>query len=574
MLAVISIWAYTLAAAGLVGWAGSRILQKLLKFNSAHSLPFAVHWLMGMGLLTCVLSFLSLVLPLSWLAQLIVLALTLAAFLAWQKGRWQSIRHAARDLLHLPRLILALLILAAGTILILATAVPFNSDTGLYHAQTIRWIETYPAVPGLANFQSRLGFNSSWLLAQASFSFAFLGIQSFHLNTSALFLVASLYFGMAVCNLARGSRRYSDWMRAIFFPLVFYILSSEISSPGNDAPVALITWIVTAEWLAFFEERHPAEDLRPVVLSLISVYAVTIKLSALPLAGFGVAVMAARLFRRQWRGALFTAGLAVLFLLPWMARSVLLSGYLLYPYAGIDIFNVDWKVPPAMVQYEAETIRDWAIIPRSSVERVQSMSLRARTIEWWLNQTVNRRGILLADLAAPFLYLILAFWGRLRPFLAGLFKTAWPVWLATYVGLVYWFFSAPDFRFGEGPILAGLALAVAPLAVALQEKVSFFRRALPWAVVAILAAYQGFMLVSSVDVKTLPQRLLLPADYPMSPTRPCVADQVTILIPEEISYGLCWYGVFPCIPYCNQQFERRGTGWQDGFRYKEPVSSP
>ena len=34
-------------------------------------------------------------------------------------------------------------------------------DTTLYHASAIRWIEEYGVVPGLANLQSRYGYNSA-----------------------------------------------------------------------------------------------------------------------------------------------------------------------------------------------------------------------------------------------------------------------------------------------------------------------------------------------------------------------------------------------------------------------------
>ncbi len=575
MLAVAVIWAYLLASAGFAGWAGCRLLAVLLNIKEDTRISFPLQWLLGLAILTCLFSFLSLVMPMNALAQLIVLALTLLAFFIWLQARKFSLRQFASPVLQEPLPVLALLLLAALTLLLLSTSVPSNFDTGLYHAQAIRWIETYPAVPGLANFHSRLGFNSSWLLTQALFSFAFLGIQSFHLNTSVLFLAASIYFGMGVRNLWRGSRRYSDWLRTLFFPLVFYILSSEVSSPGNDAPVTLITWISMAEWLAFFEDGRPARDIRPAVLTLLSFYTVTIKLSALPLAGFGLgALILLDLSHRQWRSSLVTGGLAVLFLLPWMARSAVLSGYLVYPFPAIDIFQFDWKVPRPRVQLESEIIRAWAVLPRQSLERVASLSFRARTVEWFMNQTANQRWILLLDLAAPFLYLGLAVWGKLRASPVNLFKMAWPVWLATYAGLIYWFFSAPDYRFGAGYVIAGLALSVAPLLLFIQAKGPKISRYLPWLVAGVLIAYQGYMLASSLDLKSLPQRLLLPADYPSSPTQPCQADRQTIFIPEEIAYGQCWYGVFPCLPYCNQEFELRGAGWQDGFRYKAAAPPP
>ena len=43
-------------------------------------------------------------------------------------------------------------------------------DSGLYHAQAIRWIEEYGVVPGLANLHCRLAYNSSAFLLTALYS--------------------------------------------------------------------------------------------------------------------------------------------------------------------------------------------------------------------------------------------------------------------------------------------------------------------------------------------------------------------------------------------------------------------
>jgi hypothetical protein len=51
---------------------------------------------------------------------------------------------------------------------------PGHFDTYLYHMSSIQWIEQYRAVPGLANVQERLGFNSSIFVLSAGFSFYFL----------------------------------------------------------------------------------------------------------------------------------------------------------------------------------------------------------------------------------------------------------------------------------------------------------------------------------------------------------------------------------------------------------------
>ena len=68
------------------------------------------------------------------------------------------------------------LILLAAVALIVFVPV-FNSctkemyryDLGLYYLKTIRWIEGFAIVPGLANVQDHLGFNQSAFLATSFF---------------------------------------------------------------------------------------------------------------------------------------------------------------------------------------------------------------------------------------------------------------------------------------------------------------------------------------------------------------------------------------------------------------------
>ena len=68
-------------------------------------------------------------------------------------------------------------------------------DTGLYHAQSIRWIEEYGVVPGLGNLHTRLAYNSASFCLSALYSFAFLGGQSYHCVAGFLaFLLAVVCF--------------------------------------------------------------------------------------------------------------------------------------------------------------------------------------------------------------------------------------------------------------------------------------------------------------------------------------------------------------------------------------------
>jgi hypothetical protein len=46
----------------------------------------------------------------------------------------------------------------------MATGICHFGDTGMYHLPMVRWLVSYPIVPGLANLHGRVGFNKSSLL--------------------------------------------------------------------------------------------------------------------------------------------------------------------------------------------------------------------------------------------------------------------------------------------------------------------------------------------------------------------------------------------------------------------------
>ena len=167
--------AYLYGSATLIG------LCCLLRVDLPQTGALSIALLTGIMVLTILAMIANLFLPLSTIYVLILLWGALV--IVFQKR--------LRAPVSLPRyqpIIWAVLILAFLTVLENATHTPANPDTGLYHAQTIRWFETYRIVPGLGNLHERLALNSSWLVLNASLSAAFLRLRSFHLMGGVLFL--------------------------------------------------------------------------------------------------------------------------------------------------------------------------------------------------------------------------------------------------------------------------------------------------------------------------------------------------------------------------------------------------
>ena len=498
-------------------------------------------------------------------------ALTLALFtlgglliLAWE---WKVDRlNSLKAFWQVPTtgkgwLLIALLLI--GLVLDLSTRRAANPDTGIYHAQAIRWIETYPAVPGLGNLHTRLAFNSAWLVANAQFSLAFLGIQSFH-ALPGLFM--AVFGWVALAGLRRISQRAarpSDWVKALLLPLAFFTIATESSSPGTDFPAILLVWFVLIEWMA--EQEQPGQDAyRPALIALVAVFAVTVKLSVAPVVLFAAFIFLRYLRARMFRlaGAILLGG--ALILLPWCARNVVLSGYLVYPEPAVDLFNPDWKIPAQVAAAEKTVIQAWARIPREEKTIVQAMPLATWAKIWYFNHDKSDQalfwGVGLGPLTAALAWLASR---KVRAALKGQVRRHALAYAVFYAGLAFWFFSAPDLRFGSGFVLGALVLGWLPWLILAQPLTAHWGKPIAGALLVITLILWGLQ-IRSIEPRTLPLRLLLPKDYTSLSTAPCALNNKTIFCAEW--YNECGYHAFPCVPSADPQVGLRGADYRDGFR--------
>ncbi|MEM5774874.1 MAG: hypothetical protein AAGU05_07710, partial [Anaerolineaceae bacterium] len=332
-------------------------------------------------------------------------------------------------------------------ILVNAQALPANPDTSLYHAQTIRWAEEFRVVPGIVHLHSRLAFNSSWLALNALLSFVWVNGTSFHVLPAFFFWVVLAELVGSAGKL-RDSTEISRLYSLAAIPFLFMVGAAEISSPGTDLPVMLISTLLVKR---FLEQRETGQTsrVRQVVLLALAVWVATIKLSGIPLLLFG---LLAYQFSNEKRWVIFTAGgLAALLWLPWMARGVVMSGYLVYPLTFPDLFDFDWKAPAERLLAEQRTLRAWALAPRMDAHKALSLPFSTWLKIWLGDLTINRRILT----AIAFLTPIWVFCLRIvtkppnRSRVTSLGMAVAPV----YTGLLYWFLTAPDVRFGMAFIL-------------------------------------------------------------------------------------------------------------------------
>lgn len=230
-------------------------------------------------------------------------------------------------------------------------------DTGLYHAQSIRWIEEYGVVKGLGNLHCRLAYNSASFALSALYSMAFLGGQSYHCVAGFLaFLLAKVCLGV-VDSLRAGRLRTSDFARVM---CVYYLVNifDEMVSPASDYFMVLTAFYIVIRWLELLEcgERT---ILPYALLCVLGVFLLTVKLSAALILLLTV-YPAYRLIReKRGRETGVYLGLGIVTALPYLIRNVVISGWLVYPFTQIDLFSVAWKIPKGVADYDAREIQVW-----------------------------------------------------------------------------------------------------------------------------------------------------------------------------------------------------------------------
>jgi hypothetical protein len=458
-----------------------------------------------------------------------------------------------------------LLLLTVLTVLIISVRVPANNDTALYHAQAIHWIENYKAVPGLGNLHSRLAYSSNWMVVNAFFSFAFLGKGSFHLLNSVLFLVTLSYLFGGVNGLLQRDQRISNFVKSLLFPTAFLLLASKVSSPGTDLPVTLVSWVILIELVVLFEKSDANRNGQTFTLYLSSVFILTIKLSALPLLLVSLAIIVHLMRVKNSRLLLFYLVIGVVVFAPWAARSVIQSGYLVYPIPIMDIFDHDWKVPLEVVREQGDMIRVWARgIPEDRITEVLDLPVREWVPLWFDRLTRNRQVILLAVALAPLFYATLAL--IFRKLIIKRYKELYSLgfaFLITYIGVVFWFFTSPAWRFGYGVLMFGFVLALVPFFLIIREWKIFGKAILSVLLPVLLILYQGLTLYQSFDAEALREHAIFPADYKAMPTSPCEFNNFTLFCGDY--YGVCWYEPFPCAPRGDPNVGLRGEDFKDGF---------
>lgn len=365
MLTVMLIWVYVIITTYLVGygfltsftgWRGmSR--KKAGHVSKTYEIRFKESYLMaGVVLLTIFAQVYSLCSGVGLVANILVIIACALIAIYYRAEILDDIYEMTRRLGQKGTWIIYL---AVFCIMAYGTSHGFmHYDSDLYHAQAIHWIEDYGIVKGLGNLHVRLAYNSAAFPLSALFSMSFLGKQSYHVMAGFFALLLAWQCVDIRNAYRRGHFVISDFARiaAIYYLFTIY---DEMMAPASDYFLSTLVFYIMIHWLDM-NVKHEKSYVPYILLSLLGVFAITVKLSAAPLLLLSIIPIHRLLTdRTKEKMAAFwiSVGLAFLIALPFLIRNVVISGWLLYPVTMLDFFGFSWKIPKGVAQFDAKEIR-------------------------------------------------------------------------------------------------------------------------------------------------------------------------------------------------------------------------
>lgn len=560
MIMVLILWSYITIISLVIGFF---TLQLINKFLSVHTSFSVIHYIVaGTVFLTVYAQIISLFSGISFLAHLIMLIFTIGCAVFMRKDLLQLIRK--HKLLSLENFVYLGIILVCA---FFASRGNEHYDTGLYHAQAIHWLEDYGVIKGLGNLFGNYAYNSSWLPYTTLFSMKFLGGQSFHTTNGFLMALMCIYALKGLWDFRKHKSHEADMMR---FGILFYavIICVVAQSPSTDLPAMFFTLYIILRWCENTVEGDKSVPIYSLQCILI-VYTVTLKLSAALLVLLVIAPAVMLIRKKEVRAIGTYISLGVLVLLPFLIRNIILSGWLLYPFEAIDLFNFEWKIPVENVALDSAYIK---VYGRKTLEPdLINQSILKWFPVWWDNSENYDRLLLLSQIIGLFVMAISFIKQIVRKE-----KIEWNIELLNltlFVCLLSWLFTAPFIRYGLGFMLAIPLLAIGEYHE--SKRISLYKVTAMSCIVLIvtcLAPYwNNYVLDSLLFVKNNASEgyYVFPKPYEAKEVTSLEVNGITFY--EPYSTDQLGYDAFPGIGR-GKKFEFLGDDIKDGFKTADELN--
>jgi hypothetical protein len=200
-----------------------------------------------------------------------------------------------------------------------------------------------------------------------------------------------------------------------------------------------------------------SENLLESAIILLASFTFTIKLSAAPLCVIPFAIFIKNLFKRSAKVFYITSIICILFVVVFIIKSCMLSGYPFYPQSSFKL-NTEWSVPKVKADMEKLLISNHPRHDFRSTDKEYIASYK------WAPRYILKNLIYERSLLTTFLLTILLAYvsfpslKKMKSFFFASPPAFYYPFAVTVLGMIFWAFTAPGPRFAYGFLFGFLFL--------------------------------------------------------------------------------------------------------------------
>lgn len=356
-----------------------------------------------------------------------------------------------------------ILIFSSVMVLLLFVLMPPQfSDVYIYHIQNMMWNEEYAVVPGLANIDEHFGFNSNVFLLYPLFGIRPL-VGGYVYGVNAICLLFVLLF---IISQFRNNKIYTSLFFLVLFVLFLLLYRTHVGSSTDLLPNLLILFLL---FLVLADSENFIK--KSLLFWALPLLCVTFKLSTIFICLLSLCVFIYFCKNRAYKTNVFIVISSMSIIIPWIVRNVVVSGYLIYPYPAIDIFNFDWKLPLQYVIESKEYITAFAItmdVWGSSSEDILSLPIHDKIYRWIVEEDLMDIGLVTLGLFSIIFMFALILKNKIKKNINSTILVL--VWGIGVLGFVFMLVMAPAVRFSLSFII--ITIVIPPYLFLLNNKTS------------------------------------------------------------------------------------------------------
>ncbi len=510
--------------------------------------------LFGFSLTAILVSYCSLFIPINWYLTAGFSILAFYGLFSNKKAIGLKIQDLKNSWMSFPIIFKGIFALTFLIALLSGSSYITHYDFGLFQLPYLNWVQNYPVVYGLANLDHRFGFNSHYFLTSGLFSFnhsvdtVICGLNSF----LWMLLMSKFIFNMATAYKKELTETFL--FNTILLGAFIYFTIIRLAGLSTDIINSILATFSLVLFLDIATKEIHKKQLIFLLIPILACITVTYKLSSALLIG----LLLYLLYQKQTvKYFSYLAGAGLIIFIPFFIRNIILSGYLVFPFAALDLFDVDWKVPIDVLIGEQRNIKGWARLPYDA-------SASDLPISEWFGLWFGNKGVIMkvfliinALLIIPISFLI-----KKQNYLKAALLT---VCLAN---LLFWFSQAPFPRYVYGILIVGFAITISIFITPLIEKNQSITKVIYKLLPLFLVATLGISSAAFVKNNLKISHLVLGQTCKVNELTNYQTDSDLVLLISKEKDNRCYNADFPCTHSPQKGLELIGKQLNSGFKVK------